>query len=348
MHFLITGHTGFKGAWLSLLLATRGHTVSGIALDPLPSGIFEQARVSEIMRDDVRLDIREAKQLADSVQEIDPEVVIHLAAQPLVRESYRHPRQTFETNVMGTYNLLEAMASAPTTKAALIITTDKVYRNVGKLSGYDETDALGGDDPYSSSKAMADILTQSWVKSFPSFPTAIARAGNVIGGGDVSPDRLLVDLVNGFANNDPVHIRMPGAVRPWQHVLDCLSGYLSICAALLSESKGGEWNVGPDPGHAQTVRELSDTAAAFWGGKATWVDESQGDHPHEAAYLTLNPSKVQATLGWRNVVPFPDSVQWTIEWEQAVRSGANARAVSLKQIDDFLSLEPNAPWTRVF
>ncbi|MDR2722542.1 MAG: CDP-glucose 4,6-dehydratase [Cellulomonadaceae bacterium] len=343
MHFLVTGHTGFKGAWLSLILASRGHDVSGIALDPLPGGVFERAQVTEVLRDDLRIDIRDAQALKDAVTGVGADVVLHLAAQPLVRESYRIPRETYETNAMGTYNVLEAIAATPQTQADVIITTDKVYRNVGQLEGYVESDSLGGDDPYSASKAMADILTQSWVKSFPGVPTAIARAGNVIGGGDVSKDRLVVDLVNGFASGEPVHIRMPDAVRPWQHVLDCLSGYLSVADALLAGEGTGAWNFGPDPGDAHTVRELADTGTAWWGDGAAWVDDS-GDHPHEAALLTLDPTKAQTAFGWRNAVPFPASLEWTLQWEKAVRGGADARQATLDQINAFISLTADAPW----
>ncbi len=346
MRILITGHTGFKGSWLSLLLASRGHDVSGIALDPPAGGLYERARIAELLRHDIRLDIRDAAALGDAVAQVDPELVLHLAAQPLVRESYVDPRATFETNVMGTLNVLEALRRAPSLRAAVIITTDKVYRNVGRIEGYAEDEALGGDDPYSSSKAMADILTQSWVTSFPGAPVAIARAGNVIGGGDVSKDRLMVDLVAGFGSETPVSIRYPDAVRPWQHVLDCLAGYITLAGALLRGAGTGAWNFGPDPDGFQTVREIADTAVREWGGTAGWIDRSGGTHPHEAALLTLDAAKAQRELGWRNEIPFPASVAWTIEWYRAVSDGADARATSLEQLDRFAELAPDAPWLR--
>lgn len=347
MHVLVTGHTGFKGAWLSLLLASRGHEVTGIALDPLAGGIFEEADVASVLRDDIRLDIRDASGLAYAVGATGADLVLHLAAQPLVRESYLDPRTTFETNVNGTLNVLEAIAGVPATKAAVIITTDKVYRNVGQHAGYVETDALGGDDPYSSSKAMADILTHSWTKSFPGVPTAVARGGNVIGGGDVSKDRLLVDLVGGFASSEPVRIRYPDAVRPWQHVLDCLSGYLTVADALLHGHGTGAWNFGPDPDSFQTVREIADAGAAMWGGGAGWVDD-HGVHPHEAALLTLDSTKAKRDLGWANVLPFPRSLEWTIEWEREVRNGADAKEITLAQIQRYVALAPEASWLRGF
>lgn len=347
MHILVTGHTGFKGAWLSLILASRGHDVSGIALDPLPGGLFERADVASLLRDDIRLDIRDRAGLEYAVGATGADLVMHLAAQPLVRESYSDPRTTFETNVDGTLNVLEAIAATPATKAAVIVTTDKVYRNIGQRAGYVETDALGGDDPYSASKAMADILTHSWMTSFPGAPTAIARAGNVIGGGDVSKDRLLVDLVAGFEAATPVSIRYPDAVRPWQHVLDCLSGYLTLADALLAGAGTGAWNFGPDPDSFQTVRQIADAGAELWGDGARWVDES-GGHLHEAALLTLDSSKAKRELGWHNTLPFPGGLEWTIEWERAVRGGADARDVTLAQIERFTERAGDASWTRRF
>lgn len=346
MRILITGHTGFKGSWLSLLLASRGHDVSGIALDPAAGGLFERGRIAELLAHDFRLDIRDAGALGDAVALVDPELVLHLAAQPLVRESYVEPRTTFETNVMGTLNVLEALPQAPSLRAAVIVTTDKVYRNVGRIDGYAEEEALGGDDPYSSSKAMADILTHSWVRSFPGVPTAIARAGNVIGGGDVSKDRLMVDLVAGFETGTRVSIRYPAAVRPWQHVLDCLSGYVTLAGWLLRGGEAGAWNFGPDPGGFQTVREIADTAAREWGGTAGWADDSAGSHPHEAALLTLDAAKAHRELGWSNVIPFPASVAWTIDWYKSVSNGADPREITLHQLDRFAALAPDAPWLR--
>ena len=347
MHVLVTGHTGFKGAWLSMMLASRGHEVTGIALDPLPGGLFEKADVTSLLHDDIRLDIRDRSGLAYAIGATGADLVMHLAAQPLVRESYLDPRTTFETNVNGTLNVLEAISDVPATKAAVIVTTDKVYRNVGQRTGYVESDALGGDDPYSASKAMADILTHSWVTSFPGVPTAIARAGNVIGGGDVSKDRLLVDLVAGFSAGQRVRIRYPDAVRPWQHVLDCLSGYLTLADALLRGIGAGAWNFGPDPDSFQTVRQIADAGSSLWGDGAGWIDDKD-DHPHEAALLTLDSSKAKRELHWANVIPFPGSLEWTLQWERAIRNGADAREVTLAQIDRFVGMSPDATWLQGF
>jgi len=337
MRYLVTGHTGFKGSWLALWLAQRGHEVSGIALDPLLGSLYETAGVAEVMRDDVRLDIRNSDALRDAVTSIAPDVVIHLAAQPLVRESYARPRETFEVNALGTLSVLEAVAATPSVAAHLVITTDKVYRNVDQPEGYLESDPLGGDDPYSASKAMADILTQSYVKSFPGAPTAIARGGNVIGGGDVSKDRLFVDLVAAFSAGTPVDLRYPTAVRPWQHVLDCLNGYLRIVEALLAGSGRGAWNIGPGRESFVDVGSVAAHAAERWGGGAS-VALSTGEHPHEANLLALDASKAERELGWRNLLPYPTSLEWAVDWYHAVADGADPRTTTLAQIDAFESL----------
>jgi CDP-glucose 4,6-dehydratase len=264
-------------------------------------------------------------------------VVFHLAAQPLVRESYREPRLTFETNAMGTLNVLEAVSLVSSVRANVIITTDKVYRNVNQVEGYVESDPLGGDDPYSSSKAMADILTQSWVRSFPGVPTAIARAGNVIGGGDVSRDRLIPDLVSSFSAGVPAHLRYPKAVRPWQHVLDCVNGYVVLSDALLDGDGLGEWNFGPGPASFVSVGEVATMVAALWGQEASWVTES-GAHLHEANLLALDATKSQTRLGWHNRLALDRTLEWTVEWHRAALMGADARAVTERQIAEFYEL----------
>jgi CDP-glucose 4,6-dehydratase len=337
MHYLITGHTGFKGSWLTLMLLERGHTVSGLALDPVPGCLFERARLSELVEDDLRVDIRDAEATAEAMQAVSPDVVIHLAAQPLVRESYRAPRPTFETNVMGTLNVIEAVHNADSVKAHLVITTDKVYRNVNQEAGYVEGDALGSGDPYSTSKAMADLLVQSWVRSFPGVPTAIARAGNVIGGGDVCEDRLLPDLLRSFAAGEEPRLRYPQAVRPWQHVLDCLNGYLMLADALLQGTGAGEWNIGPDRDSFVTVAQLADRVATLFDRGAKWTTDP-GEHPHEAGLLALDAAKAQKELGWHNRLSFDQSVEWTVAWELETRAGRDAREATLSQIAAFKEL----------
>lgn len=337
MHYLVTGHTGFKGAWLVLMLKSQGHQVSGLALDPLPGSLFETAEINRDLLNDFRVDIRDREAVRNAVETAKPDVVIHLAAQPLVRESYVDPYGTFETNVMGTLHVIEAVSHTPSVKAQVVITTDKVYRNVNQVEGYVESDALGGFDPYSSSKAMADIMTQSWVSSFPGVPTAIARAGNVIGGGDVSKDRLLVDLLSAYRHGEAPVIRFPSAVRPWQHVLDCLNGYLALADALLQGKGAGEWNFGPGPESFVNVGDVADLAARIWGDGASWV-KTADPQPHEAELLALDASKALDQLNWRNELPYPASLEWTIHWQKAVDSGESSRAATLRQINEFGAL----------
>ena len=338
MHYLITGHTGFKGAWLSIWLQSQGHTVSGISLDPITGCLYETAGVHELVENDFRIDIRDYSALKQAITSIKPDVVIHMAAQPLVRESYKDPRGTIETNAIGTLNILESVSATPSVKAHLVVTTDKVYRNVNQVAGYVENDPLGGDDPYSASKAMADIVTHSWITSFPGAPTAIARAGNVIGGGDVSPDRLLPDLINSFADGKSPALRFPQAVRPWQHVLDCLNGYLMICDHLLSgETKHEAFNIGPDEDSFVSVGEVANIVAEFWGGEFKWVQD-QNENPHEAGLLALDARRATEFLNWRNKLKFRDAIEWTVSWQKSAMSGGSARQLTSKQITDFVGL----------
>jgi CDP-glucose 4,6-dehydratase len=337
VHVLVTGHTGFKGSWLTLMLAEAGHEVSGLALDPEPGALFLTAGLSSLLVQDIRCDVRDGDAVAALVADVAPDVVIHMAAQPLVRASYIDPRWTFETNVMGTLSVLEAVAATDSVQAAVMVTTDKVYRNVGQLAGYREADALGGHDPYSASKAMADILVSSWADSFGGCPIAVARAGNVIGGGDVSADRLMPDLVRGFAAGESVGIRNPAAVRPWQHVLDCLNGYLMLVPALLAGSGAGAWNFGPDPDGFRTVADAASLAADAWGDGAAWAPVS-GDGLHEAELLTLDASRARTELGWHDRLDFASAVTWTVDWARRVDAGEDARSVTRDQIEAFTAL----------
>ena len=334
MHYLITGHTGFKGSWLVLMLNQLGHEVSGISLDPAKKSLFKTAKISKKMTFDEICDIRDVKKLNKKILKISPDVVIHLAAQPLVRKSYADPRETIETNAIGTFNVLEAVSKAPSVKANLIITTDKVYKNINQKKGYIESDHLGGDDPYSASKAMADIVTQSFVKSFPGIPTAIARAGNVIGGGDVSADRLIPDLINGFIKQKPVLIRYPSAVRPWQHVLDCLNGYLILVDKMLNNKVTGEWNFGPDERSFKDVRTVADYLKNRWGQDASWITDKK-ENPHEAELLALDATKAETQLIWHNKLSFEETLDWTLDWHKAVTTGANPLEQTQAQINKF-------------
>ena len=337
MHYLITGHTGFKGSWLSLMLEMQGHTISGISLEPPEKSLFNQTVLHKIFVDDMRIDIRDSLAIKQAVKKINPEVIIHLAAQPLVRESYRIPVETFETNVIGTLNVLEATKELSNLKAVLIITTDKVYKNYNHLRGYVESDELGGDDPYSASKAAADLATQSWIKSFATVPIAIARAGNVIGGGDWALDRIIPDLVNAYSNEELPTLRYPDAIRPWQHVLDCLSGYLSLVDKQVLEGLSGEWNFGPDLSMKYSVSDLVNAFASSWGVKGDcWRLDSMAN-PHESGYLLLDSLKSRGILGWSDKLVFEESIAWTSEWYKSIKS-ESAINVTRNQISNFLKL----------
>jgi CDP-glucose 4,6-dehydratase len=337
MHYLITGHTGFKGSWLALWLNSLGHEVSGISLDPISNSLFERASVSESLRNDFRIDIRKSDEVKSAVLQVKPDVVFHMAAQPLVRESYADPRYTFETNVMGTLSLLEAVSSAKSVKAHVVVTTDKVYRNINQVAGYVESDPLGGHDPYSSSKAMADLLTQSWMSSFPGTPTTIVRAGNVIGGGDVSKDRLMPDLISAYLNKQVPTLRYPNSVRPWQHVLDCLNGYLMISESLLSGKEHPIMNIGPDKESFVTVAKVAELVAAQLSVEPTW-NLSETNEPHEAGLLSLDSSLAKMALGWHDKLKFTDAVRWTTDWYEKVEQNKSARNITNQQIEKFISL----------
>jgi CDP-glucose 4,6-dehydratase len=337
MHYLITGHTGFKGSWLALWLNSLGHEVSGISLDPIPNSLFDRANVSEVLQNDFRIDIRKSDEVKSAMLQVKPDVVFHMAAQPLVRESYANPRYTFETNVMGTLSLLEAVSSAKSVKAHVVVTTDKVYRNINQVAGYVESDPLGGYDPYSSSKAMADLLTQSWISSFPGTPTTVVRAGNVIGGGDASKDRLIPDLISAYLNNQVPTLRYPNSVRPWQHVLDCLNGYLMVSESLLAGNEHPMLNIGPDKDSFVTVAKVAEFVASQLLVEPKW-NLSETNELHEAGLLSLNASLAKTVLGWHDKLKFTDAVTWTTSWYQKVDAKESARDVTLIQIRDFLNL----------
>ena len=337
-HVLITGHTGFKGSWLIAMLHHKGAKVSGIALDPAQGGIFDKAALHELLANDIRLDIRDSIELKKTFQTISPDVVIHLAAQPLVLASYEKPSETYETNVMGTLNVLEAVDATPSVEATLIITTDKVYRQEpGVERAFVETDALGAADPYSTSKAMADLLTQSWIASHPDARIAIARAGNVIGGGDVAENRLLPDLVKAFSTGKSGIVRNPESVRPWQHVLDCLAGYISLAEALLSgNARSGAYNFGPAPESPIQVAEVASIAASVWGEHAKWAPQELLQ-PHESSFLLLDSEKSKSILGWSEKLTSKDAIQWSIEWSKRESTGELARALTQEQLSTFFA-----------
>jgi len=307
-HYLITGHTGFKGAWLVFLLKAQGHDVSGLALDPLPGSIFDLTNLENDLVHDFRVDIRNRNETVEAMRHAEPDYVIHMAAQALVREGYRNPRYTYETNVLGTLNVLEAIDQTDSVRAQLIVTTDKVYQDRGLNRPYIETDPLGGKDPYSSSKAMADILTQEYLSRDGTKPGAIARAGNVIGAGDVSNERLIADIVRAIEADEPLVLRYPKAVRPWQHVLDCLGGYLALLTGVDKSGLTGEFNFGPQPGSFASVEDV----VSHVQNKVRL--RTQHDSPKklglmaESANLVLDSTKAQKVLGWRGKFGFEESV----------------------------------------
>jgi CDP-glucose 4,6-dehydratase len=337
---LVTGHTGFKGAWLALWLESRGARVTGLALDPDTSPALFDVLGLGTRIEDHRADVRDALAVARVFDACRPEVVFHLAAQALVRESYREPSGTFATNVMGTVNLLEAVRRCETVRATVVATSDKCYENDETGRAFREGDPLGGHDPYSASKAAAELVTSAWRASFPETrcaAVATVRAGNVIGGGDWSRDRIVPDLVRGFSVGQPVRIRNPGAVRPWQHVLEPLAGYLRVAEALLDGQAdcATAWNFGPDSADARPVSELVALAAARWGTGASWELDA-ALQPHEARLLQLDSARARARLGWRPRWSTAQAIEATIDWYRAQQRGADMRAYSLAQINRYL------------
>lgn len=343
MHYLLTGHTGFKGAWLTLFLASQGHTVSGISLDPCTGSIFSNKKAKQFIQNDIRADIRNRDKLIAVVKKLSPDVVIHLAAQSFVRESYIHPIQTFETNVMGTLNVLSAIQKTDSIQASLIITSDKVYKNNMQKKGFSENDQLGGVDPYSASKAMADILSNSFIRSFGLKKCAIARSGNVVGGGDNGKDRLLPDLIKSFSAGKLPQLRNPNAIRPWQHVLDCINGYYSLVNHILASeiSETEAWNFGPNPSNVFSVMQVASEVAALYGQKPEWKI-SRDAHKPEADFLLLNSEKANLKLNWKNHLDFTETIKWTVDWHKSVLSNSNPIERTLSDIEKFYKIKNNA------
>ncbi|WP_255460795.1 CDP-glucose 4,6-dehydratase [Edaphobacter albus] len=353
----LTGHTGFKGGWLGLWLARLGANVRGYALEPsTETNLFTVARVSSVV-EDVRGDIRDAAKLDAAMREFAPDVVFHLAAQPLVRYSYEDPIGTFETNVIGTARVLDSVRRTSSVRAVVSVTTDKCYENKEWVWSYRETDPLGGYDPYSSSKACAEIVSAAYRQSY--FPTgrlgkphghqvaiATARAGNVIGGGDWSPDRLIPDLVNGFISGKPALIRSPHSIRPWQHVLEPLHGYICLAEQLLTGDPqyATAYNFGPIEDDARPVSWIAERMAGLWGGGASWVLDEEPS-PHEAGYLKLDASRARAELGWVPLLRLDGALDFLVQWYRAWQSGADMHNFTLGQIENYMPLLAGAPGT---
>jgi CDP-glucose 4,6-dehydratase len=342
---LVTGHTGFKGSWLAYWLRRMGAQVTGLALDPDTDPSHWQLLGADGVSDH-RVDLRDAAAVHRVVQESQPEIVFHLAAQPLVRRSYRDPSGTFATNVSGLVNLFEAVRACAGVRALVNATTDKVYEENAVPSGYRETDPLGGHDPYSTSTACAELVSACYRKSYfaqTGMRLATARAGNVIGGGDWAEDRLVPDLVRAATSHGALRVRNPEATRPWQHVLDPLSGYLRLGQALLSgEAEGEAWNLGPDGEGEVTVRELTARLCAHWPLMQVELDEDA--HPHEAALLRLDCAKARRRLSWQPVWALEASVDRTASWYRAFHEQGQVRTGS--DLEDYVADARKAglPW----
>jgi CDP-glucose 4,6-dehydratase len=342
----LTGHTGFKGGWLALWLQDLGAEVTGYAL-PAPDGpsLFAAADVARGMKKSVLADVRDAGTLADAMAEARPEIVLHLAAQPLVRRSYVDPIETYSTNVMGLVHLFEAVRKTPGVKAAINITSDKCYENREWVWGYRESDPMGGHDPYSSSKGCAELVTSAYRNSFfqdaDGPAVATARAGNVIGGGDWSADRLIPDILRALAAGTPVLIRNPAAVRPWQHVLEPLSGYLMLAEKLATQGRAfaSGWNFGPALSDTQPVEWIVRQICAMFDDGASWtLDANKG--PHEAHYLALDCSKAHRDLNWSPLWSLQTALEKIVEWHRADLEGADLRQISLRQIAGYQARIP--------
>jgi CDP-glucose 4,6-dehydratase len=332
---LLTGHTGFKGAWLALWLSQMGAKVTGISLPPNSApNLFELANISQVISNHF-VDIRDAGAVSTIVKEAKPEIVLHLAAQALVRPGYKDPLATFDTNVMGTVNVLNALRGIDSVKAVVAVTTDKVYRNLEQVYPYRETDALGGHDPYSASKAASEIVISSYRDSYLSeqgVAVASARAGNVIGGGDWSEDRLIPDAIRAWNADSPLEIRRPNSIRPWQHVLEPLNGYLVLAERLYANSSlAGAYNFGPQTHEATSVRKVVELANRVYGfGSVVWGDGKGG--PHEAGFLSLEIVKARSMLGVSPRWSLQETVERTMAWYLGLAAGDSALSLCLADI----------------
>lgn len=341
---LVTGHTGFKGAWLTIWLQALGADTYGLALPPDEPSLFASAQLDETS-EQAYGDVRDPDTLSQAFSSYEPEIVFHLAAQSLVRRGYERPVETYQTNVMGTVNLLEAVRQSSSVQAVVVVSSDKCYENRETLWSYRETDPVGGHDPYSSSKGCAELVTAAYRRSFfgngPTGPfVATARAGNVIGGGDWSDDRLVPDIVRAITSDEPIVVRNPNSVRPWQHVLEPLRGYLMLAASLLAGGPGfaEEWNFGPNSDEVLTVEDLTRAVIDAWG-KGSMVVSPENDPPHEASLLRLDISKARQLLGYRPLIDSQDAVEMTVRWYSDHLSKPDmARQICEAQIAEYSNL----------
>jgi CDP-glucose 4,6-dehydratase len=336
---LVTGHTGFKGSWLSLWLDALGAEVFGLSdqVQPAPA-LFAQADLEQIVDHSIA-DVRNVEAVHSIVERVQPDVVFHLAAQPFVRRSFREPLETYGTNVMGTANVLDVIRRVGGVKAVVAVTSDKCYDNDEQQRPFVETDPMGGHDPYSNSKGAAELVTDAFRRSYFSEPgtanIASARAGNVIGGGDWGEDRLIPDIMRAVMAGEPVQIRRPDAVRPWQHVLNPLSGYIVLAQALIESGEQAQaWNFGPSIDDAKPVSFLVERLAELWPTPIEWEIDN-GDHPHEAHFLSLDSSKARELLGWRPGWDLDAGVDATVAWFTSLLEQGDMRALTLQQIAAF-------------
>lgn len=340
---LITGHTGFKGGWLVLWLSSMGAKVQGIALDPnTRPNLFSVAEIKRFIVQDRRTDIRDEWMVCYDFKKTNPEIVFHMAAQPLVRESYKQPNYTFETNILGTAHVLEAIRQTSSVKVGVMITTDKVYENHEWPYPYREIDALGGSDPYSASKACAEIVIDSYRKSFleeKNKSISSARAGNVIGGGDWSKDRLVPDAMMEFTSKKELILRNPDSIRPWQYVLDPLCGYLLLAEAQWNESKrfAKAWNFAPHDCLDATVEDIANSLAMLWGKGAKVKIKKDKDAPHESNLLELDSSMARMQLGWQSRCQLPKALKNVVEWHKALKNKKNMQQYSLNEIEKYMN-----------
>lgn len=337
----VTGHTGFKGSWLCLWLQRLGAQVTGYALQPLTDpSLFDAAHVASGMTH-LAGDVRDAAGVRHALEAARPEVVFHLAAQSLVRQSYADPIETYSTNVMGTVHVLDAVRHVTSVRAVVNVTSDKCYENREITRGYDESDALGGHDPYSNSKGCSELVTASYRHSFFNGSShaaiASARAGNVIGGGDWARDRLVPDLLRAFDRGEHAVVRRPHSVRPWQHVLEPLAGYLMLAERLVEgdASFAGAWNFGPLADDMRSVEEIASQLVSALGNNAAYVVQQEANAPHEAVLLLLDASKARRELGWNTLLKLDEALQWIAQWHLAYRTGSGARAATLAQIERY-------------
>ena len=335
----VTGHTGFKGSWLCRMLAGAGASVTGFSLEPpTEPSLFRIAGIEKDVRSVIG-DVRDQAALKTAFDEAQPEIVLHLAAQPIVRESYRNPAYTYETNVMGTVNLLECVRNGSSVRSFLNVTTDKVYRNREWVWGYRETDELDGLDPYSNSKSCSELVTHSYRNSFFAdgrVAVSTARAGNVIGGGDFASDRIIPDCVRAAVRGEPIVVRNPYSTRPYQHVLEPLYAYLMIAARQMQDGRcAGYYNVGPDDADCFQTGALVELFVRQWGEGMEWVDRSDGG-PHEAGFLKLDCSLLKNTFGWKPRWNLENAVAMTVEWSKIWLAGGDVRACMDRQIHAFL------------